>query len=97
INLAELEKNLNNINEDIVKYFKNERCEFSNAKKIDFVNYKTIVSRIYKNRNSLVHSKKTSSGRYRPFKDEAILEKEIELIKVLAEMLIINSGELLQI
>lgn len=93
ITLDDLEKKLQDIDKDLVKYFKNKGCKFSNANKIDFVNSQTIVNRIYKNRNALVHSKNASSERYRPFKDEDILEKEIELIKAIAEMSIINSGE----
>ncbi|HFD2028457.1 TPA: hypothetical protein ACF2C8_000172 [Clostridium perfringens] len=77
------------------RYFKNTECEFSNAKKITFSNVDTIVNRIYKVRNSLVHSKNTDLNRFIPFKHENILKKEIELIKVIAEMLIINSAKLI--
>lgn len=54
-----------------------------------------LAQRIYQTRNSLVHSKEGNVGRYKPYQDSEELSKEIPLIKLIAELVIINSSDLL--
>lgn len=47
-------------------------------------------------RNSLVHSKSgKNQERYKLYKDESELQKEIPLVKVIAELIIINSSKII--
>ena len=59
---------------------------------------KKLAGRIYKTRNSLVHSKSNEfklkeKGIYRPFADKNDLEKEIPIMKYIAEVLIIKTAK----
>lgn len=51
-----------------------------------------LAKRIYQTRNALVHSKEGNVGRYKPYQDNEELQKEIPLIKLVAEQVIINSS-----
>ena len=55
-----------------------------------------ISKRIYQIRNALVHSKDTENVRYVPRKDDAYIYNEIELIKYLAEEIIIATSDLIR-
>ncbi|MCE7744006.1 MAG: hypothetical protein GPJ52_02605 [Candidatus Heimdallarchaeota archaeon] len=55
------------------------------------------MRRIYAIRNSIVHSKDTSEARFKPFTDEEELTKEIPLIRLIAEEVIHNSAEKLEL
>ena len=55
-----------------------------------------ISKRIYQIRNALVHSKETENVRYVPRKDDAYIYNEIELIKYLAEEIIIATSDLIR-
>jgi len=55
--------------------------------------FERIARRIYTIRNSIVHSKETYTSRFRPFENEEELIKEIPLIRLIAEDIIINSGK----
>lgn len=55
-----------------------------------------MAKRIYFTRNSLVHSKSgKNQERYKPYKDESELKKEIPLVKAIAELIIINSSKII--
>ena len=94
IKLEELKDKLNEITPN---WYSNNKVEFSGAPKISWNDEKgwlnSIVNRIYKTRNSLVHSKSGSEERYKPYKDDEELKLEIPLIKALAELVIIYSGK----
>ena len=52
---------------------------------------------VYFTRNALVHSKSSKNKeRYKPYKDERDLQKEIPLVKAVAEAIIINSSDMLE-
>ena len=58
--------------------------------------YTNIATRIYETRNALVHSKsEQSANQYRPYKNNGDLTLEIALIKAVAELVIINSSEIM--
>ena len=55
-----------------------------------------IATRIYETRNALVHSKsEQAENQYRPYKDKKDLIREIALIRAVAELVIINSSEVM--
>ena len=96
-NITELIQRINDIDTSAKDYYQRNPVPFCNAPQINWgdVNSikKNIAKRIYSTRNSLVHSK---SGRkdksYKPYKDESNLQKEIPLIKAIAEIIIIYSS-----
>lgn len=80
-----------------IKYFQQHKITFSDAPTISFKDkrgfYIQLAQRIYQTRNALVHSKENHVGRYKPYQDSEELNKEIPLIKLIAELVIINSSE----
>lgn len=101
VSIAEINNNLAELDESLVDYYALNEVSFSKGDTInlrDFSNekmYKKLAARIYKTRNSLVHSKsnesrKSERGIYKPFKDGKELSKEIPLMKYIAESIIIN-------
>ena len=58
--------------------------------------YTNITKRIYFTRNALIHSKSGKKDKmYKPYRDEMLLQKEIPLVRVIAEMIIINSSKVI--
>lgn len=80
-----------------IKYFQQHKITFSDAPTISFKDkrgfYIQLAQRIYQTRNALVHSKENHVGRYKPYQDSEELNKEIPLIKLIAELVIINSSD----
>lgn len=93
INLSELKEHLN---PEQIKYFQQHKIEFSNATTVSFEDKDNfhihLAKRIYQTRNALVHSKDNGKERYKPYQDNKELSKEIPLIKLVAEQIIINSS-----
>jgi hypothetical protein len=88
---------------NLINYYKTHEISFSKGDTFDLTDlaneklFKKIAARIYKTRNSLVHSKSNATrvkerGIYHPFADEKELEKEIPLMKTIAEIIIIKSA-----
>ncbi|SUU92606.1 Uncharacterised protein [Anaerococcus octavius] len=102
IDIEKITEKLNEIDEDIIEYYKNNTVNFSNGDAIDLIGdkkhiFKKLANRVYKTRNSLVHSKSNEvrlneRGIYKPFKDSKALLKEIPLLKVISEEIIIKSA-----
>lgn len=87
-----------------IQYYKNCGVPFSSGDAIDLTDvnnqkiFKKLAARIYKTRNALVHSKSNDfrlkeKGIYHPFSDKSALEKEIPLMKYIAEVLIIKTAK----
>lgn len=100
INITELKEKICAINADLVQYYQKEKVSFCNAPVIGWNDnqgvFSHIAKRIYETRNSLVHSKSgRKKDRYSPYKDEKQLQLEIPLVKAIAELIIINSSEVL--
>ena len=91
IDIEKIIEKLNEIDKDIIEYYKNNKVNFSNGDAIDLIGdkkhiFKKLANRVYKTRNSLVHSKSNEvrsneRGIYKPFKDSKALLKEIPLFK----------------
>ena len=103
VKIDDLIDGLNVIDSRIVEYYRNNTVRFSNGIKFDLLAkddkiYKKSANRIYDTRNSLVHSKSNEistkeRGIYKPFKDSKVLSKEIPLLKVISEQIIIGSAK----
>lgn len=102
IDIEKIIEKLNEIDKDIIEYYKNNKVNFSNGDAIDLIGdkkhiFEKLANRVYKTRNSLVHSKSNEvrsneRGIYKPFKDSKALLKEIPLLKVISEEIIIKSA-----
>lgn len=100
VNVEKLLDGLNEMNSGIIDYYTNTNVSFSNGSKINFSLedekiYKQISNRIYKTRNAVIHSKSDEKERYMPFKHEGQLLKEIPLLQIIAEEIIISTSEML--
>lgn len=94
-------KALDEIDKSLILYYKDNKVDFSDGIEIDINSanndiFKTISKRIYNTRNALVHNKSNMVKErciYEPFKDSIALSKEIPLLKVIAEEIIMESAE----
>ena len=99
INIEQLKEKLKQIDLESILYYQNNKVSFCKAPTISWNDvegvYTQIAKRIYFTRNALIHSKSGKNReRYRPYKDEKSLQKEIPLVRVIAEMIIINSSRI---
>ncbi len=103
ISVPDLVLELNNIDSEIVDYYKNHEVSFSKGNTINLTEHQNeklfskIASRIYQTRNALVHSKSNDSrlkerGIYQPSKDKQELLKEIPLLRCIAESIVIHTA-----
>lgn len=98
IDIPELTNELDEYDLSLINYYENNDVSFSGAKKLNIRGknnnslYDSISNRIYKNRNSIVHSKESEMNKYTPFHDNQALSKEIPLIKLISEQIVIKSS-----
>jgi hypothetical protein len=99
--LPYLASELKTISPTLIDYFKSTEVPFSKGNKVNFDSnnnveiYSNLAKRIYLTRNSIVHSKDTDKSKYTPFRDDKNLLTEIYLLRLIAEIVIIeNSREL---
>lgn len=100
VTIEELKNRINIIDVTALMYYQNTKVPFCNATVISWNDtqgiYTQLAKRIYNTRNSLVHSKSGKNDqRYRPYKNEPQLHKEIPLVQAVAELIIINSSKIL--
>lgn len=98
--IDELKDRISSIDPNAFLYYETNKVAFCNAPIISWKDlqgvYTQMAKRIYFTRNSLVHSKSgKNQERYRPYKDESELQKEIPLVKAIAELIIINSSKII--
>ncbi|WP_026664628.1 hypothetical protein [Butyrivibrio sp. FC2001] len=99
VNISDLKNKLENDNAGITDYYQHNKVGFAGAPIIPWTDsegvFTSISKRIYFTRNALIHSKSGKNReRYRPYRDEGALNKEIPLVKAIAEFIIINSSEI---
>lgn len=99
--LSYLASELRIISPSLIDYFKSTEVPFSRGNRVNFDSnnnieiYSNLAKRIYLTRNSIVHSKDTDKSKYTPFRDDKDLLTEIYLLRLIAELVIIeNSREL---
>lgn len=100
--LTELKNRIISMDPNAADYYQNNFVPFttSNKTKIAWADtqgsYTNIATRIYETRNALVHSKsEQAANQYRPYRNKKDLALEIALIKSVAELVIINSSDIL--
>lgn len=100
IDINELKSRVDVIFTNSANYYQVNKVSFSGAPKINWNDrdgINTILAkRIYKTRNSLVHSKSNYTSFYNPYKDIEELRKEIPLIRAISELIIINFSKAIQ-
>ncbi|WNL40995.1 hypothetical protein RN347_10140 [Halomonas sp. PAMB 3264] len=94
VDLADLNQKLNDYDDSLVSYYKTSPVAFSSAPVVDLEGddedliFKNLAGRIYKNRNSIVHSKESEKSKYMPFRDDKTLVKDVPLIRFISEQII---------
>lgn len=89
------------IDNESLNFYQNNIVRFSHGDVIDWTKdidkvIKSVSNRIYKTRNSLIHSKSSKKDvTYHPYLHKDELHKEIDLIKAIAESIIEKSSECL--
>ena len=101
ITVNDLKFRIDAIDSNAVNYYQSNKVSFCDAPNIGWNDTQgaitQIAKRVYYTRNALVHSKSgKNKERYRPYKDEKQLQKEIPLLKAIAEAIIINSSKILE-
>lgn len=100
VDLEDLKQKIDEYDENLREYYKVTKVEFSNGDTVDFddgdeaITCKKLASRIYKTRNSIVHSKESEKSKYTPFRDDKVLVKEVPLLRFIAEQIIIDSSNI---
>lgn len=107
VDLVDLKNTLDAYDPLLSQYYMDNEVSFSRGNRIPWDDepkkiYEKIAERIYKTRNAIVHSKNayraTTRGeikelpKYTPFKHDKDLQKEIPLMRFIAEQVIINSA-----
>lgn len=98
LDVNELVCKLNEYDSSLVEYYKLESVSFSGANTVHLegddeeVIYKNLAARIYKNRNSIVHSKESEKAKYTPFRDDKTLVKEVPLLRFISEKIIFETS-----
>lgn len=104
IDLDTLKDKISSIDPELVTYYDKTNVNFSKGIAVNFNDKdnlcKNISKRVYFTRNALVHYKSNElnykeKGIYRPFDDRKDLLKEVPLIRILAEEVIINDSKLI--
>lgn len=98
--INDLKDRISFIDSDAIQCYQSTKVSFCNAPVIPWSDaqgvYTQLAKRIYFTRNSLVHSKSGKNDeRYKPYSDEMQLQKEIPLVKAIAELIIINSSSIM--
>lgn len=98
--IDDLKTRISEMDSTAIQYYELNKAGFCNAPTIPWSDmqgiYIQLAKRIYFIRNSLVHSKSSKNQeRYKPYRDEIQLQKEIPLVKSVAELIIINSSSII--
>ena len=96
--IQSIKDELNSVDSKLIDYYKTTEVSFSKGTRVNLNMtvdeiFKSLSKRIYMTRNAIVHSKETGKTRYTPFKDDKDLLKELYLMRILAEQVIIQSSE----
>lgn len=98
VDVENLRKQIDAYDPNLVTYYRTSKVEFANAEKIDLSEtdrnsiFKQLAQRIYRIRNSIVHSKESERARFVPFRDDRVLLREIPLLRFVAEQIIISTS-----
>lgn len=98
--INELQARIEDLSPGSVRHYEMEKVTFCTSPVIAWKDSQSVITvlakRIYAIRNALVHSKSDRKNeRYKPYKDEAVLRKELPLVRAVAEFTIVNASTLL--
>ncbi|CAD5244589.1 conserved protein of unknown function [Thermococcus camini] len=108
VDLVDLKNILDTYDPLLSQYYMDNEVSFSRGNRIPWDGepekiYSKIAERIYKTRNAIVHSKNSYKAtmrgeikelpKYTPFKHDKDLQREIPLLRFIAEQIIINSAQ----
>lgn len=94
----DIKNEIDTYDSNLLDYYKTNEISFSKGNRVNFDEdrqavLKNLRERIYKTRNSIVHSKETDKAKYLPFKHDKELGIEIILMRIIAEHIIIASSK----
>lgn len=97
VDFEDVKNELNVYDDSLIDYYKTSEVSFSKGNKVNFDNERTSIlknlrERIYKTRNAIVHSKDNDKTKYLPFKHDKELSREIILMRIIAERVVIGSS-----
>lgn len=102
-NLDDLQDTIKREDPLAIDYYKSNLVSFADkTRKIDFSEpdknklYTDIRDRTYAVRNAIIHSKEGEKKRFIPYNDNNNLEKEVPLIKAIAQLIIISNGKIIK-
>ncbi|HRF50393.1 MAG TPA: hypothetical protein PLC98_22385 [Anaerolineales bacterium] len=101
VDFETLRGNLRAYDPDILDYYRTSKVLFSGGDVVDLSDSDSvrlagaIAARIYRTRNSIVHSKEGERSRYVPFRHDTLLVREIPLIRFASELIIIASSQVM--
>jgi hypothetical protein len=96
---SSLTDQLNILDTTLIDHYLKNQVTFCNGKTIDFNNSdrqqicEKLASRIYNIRNAIVHSKEDNDNRFIPFRHDKELFREMPLIQLLSEEVIIKNSQ----
>jgi hypothetical protein len=97
--LLELVAGLNAIDSSLTDYYRTTETPFSGGDRVELEGededavFRSMAARVYKTRNAVVHSKEGAKPRYVPFKHDAQLLREVPLMRLVAEQIIVGSAK----
>lgn len=97
VNVGQLLDDLMRFDATLVDYYATSRVPFSGAVEVNLRGpvedaLRQLAGRIYKTRNSIVHSKESERGKYTPFRDDRILSRELPLLRFVAEQITVATS-----
>jgi hypothetical protein len=97
VDLGQLLADLDRFDPTLVQYYATTNVPFSGANEVDLRGQspdvlKQLSLRIYRTRNSIVHSKESERTKYIPFRDDRLLSREIPLLRFVAEQIMIANS-----
>ena len=101
VSIDDLKTRINSYDASSLTYYQTTKVSFCDAPTLPWNDASSIITvlakRIYYTRNSLIHSKSGKNNqRYKPFRNEAQLNKELPLIQSIAELVIISASKTMQ-
>jgi len=101
VNIEELTREIEQYDASLLEYYGRNKVPFSDGDTVNLNDadtariVRTIAGRIYKTRNSIVHSKEGERRRYVPFLHDRILVKEVPLMRFIAESIVLSTSRLI--
>ncbi|WP_370011028.1 hypothetical protein UIS43_18475 [Nocardiopsis sp. LDBS0036] len=102
VDVDRLREDIAKFENSLIKYYEENSVPFSGGVTIPFSggDRKKIIGamgkRIYDTRNALVHAKEGGKPRFLPFKDDGDLAREVPMMRLIAEQVLIGEGDLLR-